>query len=255
MKHLLAVLVILTASVVAFGQERPLSVPDRAPVPMTDKDQARAAADNNAKAADNNAKKDTAPSPVKEKTEAATLVASPVKHISTGNAAYDQIVYEAAAEHGIDPCLIISIMRAESSFSLTARSIKGALGLMQLMPATAARFGVKDIFNARENIFGGTKYLKWLLDRYQGDVRLALAGYNAGEGAVETYGNRIPPYGETQFYVRLIYSRYSSIHSAPQSQTLTGDTQKPVEKTAAEPNGKAPTFNQIIRFAPEKRDQ
>lgn len=248
MKNFLAILIILTASVAASAQERPLSVPDRAPVPLSDKDQARAAADNAAK-------KETVAAPVKEKPEVKTPVVSPIRHISTGNAAYDQIVYEAASQHGIDPCLIISIMRAESSFNLTARSHKGALGLMQLIPATAARFGVRDVFDARENIFGGTKYLRWLLDRFQGDVRLALAGYNAGEGAVEMYGNRIPPYGETQFYVRLIYARYSAIHRVAQTETLTSEAQKSAEKSPAEETVKSPTFNQIIRFTSDKPDQ
>jgi soluble lytic murein transglycosylase-like protein len=141
-------------------------------------------------------------------------------------------------------------MRAESAFNRTAISVKGASGLMQLMPATATRFGVKNIFDPRENVLGGTRYLRWLLDRFNGDVRLALAGYNAGEGAVEFYGYRIPPYLETQNYVRLIYSRYSNIHlgSVPASP--------PIEATRpAEPSGeKNPSYNQIIRFTSSSGD-
>jgi soluble lytic murein transglycosylase-like protein len=110
--------IILTASVVAVGQERPLSPPERAPVPLTDRDQTRAAADSLAK-------KEAAA--VRRK-EVIVPAGTPLRHISTGNAAYDQIVSEAAAQYQIDPCLIICIMRAESSFHLLARSPKGAFG-------------------------------------------------------------------------------------------------------------------------------
>ena len=244
MKSLILTFFVLIISVVAVGQERPLSPPERAPVPLTDRDQTRAAADSLAK-------KEAAPVRAKE---VIVPAGAPSRHISTGNAAYDQIVSEAAAQYQIDPCLIICIMRAESSFHLLARSPKGALGVMQLMPATATRFGVRNVFDVRENVFGGTKYLRWLLDRYQGDVRLALAAYNAGEGAVDLYDNRIPPYGETQAYVRLIYSRYSSIHDA-HLDGLTGETQKPVDRSPAESNVKPATFNQIIRFAADKPNQ
>ena len=140
-------------------------------------------------------------------------------------------------------------MRAESSFNRTAVSVKGASGLMQLMPETATRFGVKNIFDPRENVLGGTRYLRWLLDRFSGDVRLALAGYNAGEGAVEFYGYRIPPFLETQNYVRTIYTRYSNIHlgSVP---APTVEAIKPAEQ----PGEKNPSYNQIIRFTSSSGD-
>jgi hypothetical protein len=115
---------------------------------------------------------------------------------------------------------------------------------MQLMPETAARFGVRNIFDPRENIFAGAKYLRWLLNRFQGDVRLALAGYNAGEGAVEFYGLRIPPFQETQNYVRIIYTRYSGIHLATTPGTVAAEVPKPTEQ----PKENLPTYNQIIRF-------
>jgi soluble lytic murein transglycosylase-like protein len=99
-------------------------------------------------------------------------------------------------------------MHQESSFKSRAISPKGARGLMQLMPPTAARFGVTNIFDPRQNIEGGARYLRFLLDHFDGDLNLALAGYNAGEGAVEKYGWRIPPYSETQEYVRRISRRY-----------------------------------------------
>jgi soluble lytic murein transglycosylase-like protein len=99
-------------------------------------------------------------------------------------------------------------MHQESSFKSRAISPKGARGLMQLMPGTAARFGVRNIFDPQQNIEAGTRYLRFLLDRFEGDLKLALAGYNAGEGAVDKYGWRIPPYAETQEYVRRISRRY-----------------------------------------------
>jgi soluble lytic murein transglycosylase-like protein len=99
-------------------------------------------------------------------------------------------------------------MHQESSFKSRAISPKGARGLMQLMPLTAARFGVTNIFDPRQNIEGGARYLRFLLDRFDGNINLALAGYNAGEGAVEKFGWRIPPYSETQEYVRRISRRY-----------------------------------------------
>jgi soluble lytic murein transglycosylase-like protein len=102
-------------------------------------------------------------------------------------------------------------MHQESTFKPRAMSNKGARGLMQLMPGTARRFGVSSIWDPRQNIEGGTRYIRFLLDTFDGDVQLALAGYNAGEGAVMKYGYRIPPYSETQEYVRRISRRYDLI--------------------------------------------
>jgi soluble lytic murein transglycosylase-like protein len=171
-------------------------------------------------------------------------------HISSGNPAIDALVQEAAAQNGLDPCLILSIMRAESGFNRTAVSTKGAMGLMQLMPETATRFGVKNIFDPRENVLGGSRYLRWLLERFSGDVRLAIAGYNAGEGSVEFYGNRIPPFLETQNYVRTIYARYSGIHLGTVPDERPAQVVKPIEQ----PVEKNPTYNQIIRFTSSTRD-
>jgi soluble lytic murein transglycosylase-like protein len=102
-------------------------------------------------------------------------------------------------------------MHQESGFKTRARSYKGASGLMQLMPATARRFGVTDIYDPKQNIEAGVKYMRWLLDTFNGDVVLALAGYNAGEGAVMKYGWQVPPYSETREYVRRIAARYNSV--------------------------------------------
>lgn len=127
---------------------------------------------------------------------------------TTGDPKVDACIVESGARNGVDPVLLYAQMHQESSFKKTAVSYKGARGLMQLMPFTAARFGVKDIFDPRQNIEGGARYMRYLLDQFGGDVALALAGYNAGEGAVMKYGRRIPPYHETQEYVRRIGARY-----------------------------------------------
>jgi len=127
---------------------------------------------------------------------------------TTGSSEVDGYLINSGTRFGIDPLLLYSVMHQESSFKLRAISPKGARGLMQLMPMTAARFGVTNIFDPRQNIEGGARYLRFLLDRFNGDLSLTLAGYNAGEGAVEKYGWRIPPYAETQEYVRRISRRY-----------------------------------------------
>jgi soluble lytic murein transglycosylase-like protein len=132
-----------------------------------------------------------------------------LKGQTTGNVKIDEILVEAGAEHGVEPLLLYSVMRQESAFDTQAVSHKGARGLMQLMPATAARFGVKNIHDPEQNIHGAAQYLRFLLDTFDGDVRLALAGYNAGEGAVKKYGYSVPPYPETINYVRKITRRYT----------------------------------------------
>jgi len=118
------------------------------------------------------------------------------------------LVDEIATASGVDPFLARAIIQAESAFNYKARSRVGALGLMQLMPATAERFGVVDPFDPRQNISGGTKYLRWLLDYYKGDVTKTVAAYNAGEGAVNRYGG-IPPFSETRAYVPKVMDLYA----------------------------------------------
>lgn len=132
---------------------------------------------------------------------------------TTGDSEIDSYIVDSCVRYGIDPLLVYAQMHQESSFKLKATSYKGARGLMQLMPATAIRFGVRDIYNPKQNIEAGVKYMRWLLNAFGGDVALALAGYNAGEGAVMKYGNQIPPYRETQEYVRRISTRYNSINN------------------------------------------
>ena len=243
LKALTAFFFLVFAAAAVWAQQRPLSPPERPPVPLTDGDQERARAE------ELNRKKAAQDAPAKP-----AVVKIPAtfagRHISSGNATIDALVQEASAQSGLDPCLILSIMRAESGFNRTAVSVKGAMGLMQLMPETATRFGVKNFFDPRENVLGGSKYLRWLLDRFSGDVRLALAGYNAGEGAVEFYGYRIPPFLETQNYVRTIYARYSAIHAGSLTEARAVDAGKPAEQ----PGVKNPTYNQIIRFTSSNGD-
>ena len=114
---------------------------------------------------------------------------------------YDGLITYHASANGVRPDLVRAVIQTESGFNPQARSSKGAMGLMQLMPNTAAQFGVTNPYNPAENIHAGVAYLRQLLTRYQGDEELALAAYNAGPAAVERYGNRIPPYRETRDYV------------------------------------------------------
>ncbi len=120
------------------------------------------------------------------------------------------IIADAARTHGVDAKLIHAVIRAESGYNTSAVSNKGAIGVMQLIPATAQRYGVSNLTDATENIFCGTRYLRDLLNMFNGNVELALAGYNAGEHAVQRAGNRIPPYPETQAYVPKVLSFYHS---------------------------------------------
>ena len=136
---------------------------------------------------------------------------SQLKGFTTGDPVIDSYIVDSSQRYAIDPLLIYAQMHQESSFKLHATSNKGASGLMQLMPGTARRLGVTNIYDPKQNIEGGVKYMRMLLDMFGQDVSLALAGYNAGEGAVMKYGNQIPPYNETQEYVRRISARYASI--------------------------------------------
>ncbi len=146
-----------------------------------------------------------------EVTDAAPVaaVASDVSlRFSTGNRNLDGLIVYNATRYGVDPMLIYLVMREESGFNYRAVSRVGARGLMQLMPATAARLGVRNIHDPVENVGAGTRYLRSLIDMFGGDINLALAGYNAGEGAVIKYGRRIPPYRETVNYVWRINTAY-----------------------------------------------
>lgn len=121
---------------------------------------------------------------------------------------WDRLISEIALGNGVDPILVKHVIAMESGFEPTALSPKGAMGLMQLMPATANELGVADPWDPEQNIKGGIKYLSWLLKKYNGNLEKALAAYNAGPSAVDSYKG-IPPYQETQNYVRTILSRYT----------------------------------------------
>lgn len=123
-------------------------------------------------------------------------------------APYGRIIQDASRKYGVDADLLFSVIAAESNFNPRAVSRRGARGLMQILPATAVRLGVKDVFDPEQNIDAGTRYLKKLLGNYRGDLALTLAAYNAGPGTVEKYG-RVPPYNETIAYIRAIQKTYT----------------------------------------------
>lgn len=147
----------------------------------------------------------------------------------SNNSSFDSYIRDSATRHGVDPALMKAMMHTESAFNPNARSHAGAQGLMQLMPATARRFSVYNPYNPADNIEGAAKYLAWLMRRFNNNVELALAGYNAGEGNVDKY-NGIPPFRETQNYVKKVLNRYHSIYvhdrnltqGTPTSNTNTG---------------------------------
>ena len=154
---------------------------------------------------------------------------------TTGNSSVDTFIVDSAKRNSVDPLLIYSIMHQESSFKPRAMSYKGARGLMQLMPGTAARFGVSNIWDPKQNIEGGTRYMRFLLDLFGGDIKLALAGYNAGEGAVIKYGYQVPPYNETQEYVRRIGRRYSLIRDPEAAAAANKSIDGKVAQKGSEP--------------------
>jgi len=149
------------------------------------------------------------------------LAARAIRSAKAGNASLpsleiNDLVEQTANRHQIDPQLVHAIIKVESEYDPKAVSAKGAMGLMQLIPETAQRFGVENPFNPQENIEGGVSYLKHLLGLFGGDLSLSLAAYNAGEGAVQRFGG-IPSFTETQDYVRKVTSIYQSV--SPQSGT------------------------------------
>jgi len=148
---------------------------------------------------------------------AARAIAVPVGSplVARSSPQYDPLIRQHATEHRIRPDLVRAVIQVESAFNPRAVSPKGAMGLTQLMPATAKQFGVIDPFNPAENIRAGVSYLRQLLDRYDHDEQLALAAYNAGPGAVDKYGSKVPPYKETQNYVLKITGIQGTVRSAP----------------------------------------
>jgi soluble lytic murein transglycosylase-like protein len=124
---------------------------------------------------------------------------------------YDSIIEHAAIAAAVEPNLLRAVIVVESGFNSHAVSKRGAVGLMQLMPATASRFGVSNPYDARQNVHAGARYLKFLIDRFGHDIRLALAAYNAGEEAVDRNGGQIPPFSETMAYVPRVLKIYKML--------------------------------------------
>ncbi len=157
--------------------------------------------------------------------------------VSRKSAAFDAIIETHSSRHGVDADLVRAVIQAESAFNPLARSPKGAMGLMQLMPATAAELGVQNAYDADENVSGGVAYLKSLLVRYKGNEERALAAYNAGPGAVEKYG-AVPPYRETRNYVAKIRGTSVSRPAAPVSVYETTEIVdgRPVTRYSSKPS-------------------
>lgn len=147
---------------------------------------------------------------------------------------FDDLIVENASQHELHPDFVRAVIQAESAFNPSARSGKGAMGLMQLMPATAAQFGVTNAYDPVQNIRAGVAYLKSLLVRFGNDVSLALAAYNAGPGAVEKYGRAVPPYKETRNYVAKIRAN---------AGTAAEDGPKPIVRRVEIVNGR-----EVVRY-------
>jgi soluble lytic murein transglycosylase-like protein len=156
-----------------------------------------------------------------------------------------ELVEATAKRYDVDPLLVHSVIQVESNYNPYAVSAKGAQGLMQLMPSTARRFGVKNTFDVKQNIEGGVRYLKYLDSLFPNDRRLTIAAYNAGEGAVWKYGNNVPPYRETEQYVQRVGMRYGKARRAAEKKR-----QPPVVETArtAEPSEPEVTYAPVQAF-------
>ncbi|UCH23948.1 MAG: lytic transglycosylase domain-containing protein [Deltaproteobacteria bacterium] len=136
-----------------------------------------------------------------------TAMKSPLDRIKKSECLYHPIILQAANRHEVDPAIVKAIIMAESSYNPRAVSKRGAKGLMQLMPKTAEEMGVEDIFNPEHNINGGVRYYKKLLKQFKGDIKLALAAYNAGIRKVKEHKG-VPPYKSTQYYIKKVFEYY-----------------------------------------------
>jgi len=154
----------------------------------------------------------------------------PAPRMPLTQAPFGELIRSSSQKYGVDADLLFSVIAAESNFNSKAVSRRGARGLMQLLPTTAARLGVKDIFDPAQNIDAGTRYLHELMTRYQGDLVLTLAAYNAGPGAVRHYG-RVPPYNETISYVRAIRKTYAQRKLKSAGKTATGSSVSVLART------------------------
>jgi soluble lytic murein transglycosylase-like protein len=158
-----------------------------------------------------------------------------------------EIVETTARKYDVDPLLVHSVIQVESSYNPYAISPKGAQGLMQLMPGTARRFGVDNSFDVRDNIEGGVRYLQYLQSLFPQDLRLVIAAYNAGEGAVWKYNNRIPPYRETEEYVYRVGKKYGEAKRSAERQA--GVNAAAVERAqAVQPETADPAYTPLEYF-------
>lgn len=158
-------------------------------------------------------------------------VFTPVPHVEASQEPFGEIIRAASKRYGVDADLITSVIAAESNFNPNAVSRRNARGLMQLLPTTATRLGVKNVFDPQENIDAGTRYLSELLQLYKNDFALTLAAYNAGPERVQHYGLRVPPFAETTSYVRRVKQTYTQRKSS--ASLPTGKTGQPVGPAAA----------------------
>jgi soluble lytic murein transglycosylase-like protein len=182
----------------------------------------------------------TAAAPVKSYVVANAAKVRATTYVPPGRGrAFDAIIDEHAKLNGVRPELVRAVVQVESAFNPFARSPKGAMGLMQLMPATAKQFGVMDAYDPVENVRAGVRYLRQLLDRYSNDERLALAAYNAGPGAVDKYGQQVPPYRETQDYV----TRIAKIDALEASDTVSKTPATRIFKITETINGR-----EVVRY-------
>jgi soluble lytic murein transglycosylase-like protein len=170
--------------------------------------------------------------------------------VNRSAALYDALIEQESAANDVDPNLVRAVIQAESAFNPWARSRKGAMGLMQLMPGTARQFGVRDPYNPVENIRAGVAYLKRLLVRFAHNVELALAAYNAGPKAVERYGTKVPPYRETRNYVAKIRSATASVDSPAASSTRIYRTIEIVDgRPVVKYTGKPTSGSEVVKSA------
>ena len=175
--------------------------------------------------------------------------AAPVQAAAGNQPPYHEFVLAAASRYGVDAELISSVMEVESHFNPKAVSVKNARGLMQLLPETAARLGVKDIFDPKENIDAGTHYLHDLLQLYNSDLTLALAAYNAGPDNVQKYGN-VPPFRETVSYVKQVKRKYQKNKTAPAAKASTAPASTAAPSGSSNPPNAPPTPPSAAPSAP-----
>ena len=172
---------------------------------------------------------DDTPNAAKAEGKVAAAQHGEVPEVTPTLSPIEQMIADAGQKYQVDPDLIRLVIKQESGFKATARSPKNAQGIMQTTRATAQRFGIKNTYDPKQSIEGGTRYLSWLLKKFDGNVELALAGYNAGENTVIRYGNKVPPYRETRQYVSNITSAYGKTwHEMPASESKLN---KPVANT------------------------